>query len=983
MNPASIAAEEANSPPFPRFLGDYSSIINDFIHQHSRFLTSLRNKVVPLSPGEQKKWEKDRKFFQSQLDLINPKDYRMGIKSLTEDYGITLEAVKRMHDNAKILRIRCNPASLCGQMERLVDKMCIRELLPERQFAELQISGFKQSALGALPADWEMADVLLSLLPTSSLGTQVHVVGFSSRRDRVMSARMTIGGMILVGGKLYGLATGHGLARISRRPPGAEPGRAGEPTSVLRERGQQAEESLPEGTPRADEDVLSDVMRERASVLRPPGRQGRGVDRTFVGQGFVGKGKQSGEPSGSARPGGDSRVRPRPVRGRIAESMYPSQERPEHGRFERSVDWALVELRDDWAETIPPNVIVDLALGDCNLWPRQSRGKIESRDEDALRANLVHEILPQAQLISRLLATSMVPCAVVTSYAIIPGYILPGAAAVSLDGATFVSLQVYTDGELGEGDSGSWVIVDRRCCGVVVATFDAPQPGAYMIPIQEVLDSISETISAPVRLPSLLDWRILTLRSRHRGDEWPRDEKLLGPWRNRYLEMELLLAQQRAAEASSTGSEVDSVRLDYTTVHAYLTSMSAPRPAKGRFSSALLEDLTGVRFETLDHLLLLGGVCPLSPALRVGLKRWIQDNRKYRLENRRSFACSLILERCIHTRAGENLLGLLIVLWKFQRPAAGYQAGQEGRRIVWLAELLSALFDAMSATIPATVVPSLDQLQCFVHTIVAAFRDKDLRQLYLIQGTNERARSALAGAASWSLDRYLHRGIWQRVYRTKVPESLALVNGRFQRGTRHSSGQDTATSEAGASAAGGDDEGSRWEIRSVDEVLETATHGTRTVWNHTVASTVRLLLLMHRLVSTPDRATKAVVCGGSFSSLAGFYAGVVLGLEVEVRNPAGWSPLRIEFPYRTALRSPGGDQWPRTDVFVFTGVADVCEVIDRRDFESLSLPWGVVGEESPATMEQPSPPSVVEFRRSSIYGRLARSLPFTLGTLNK
>ncbi|KAL8365906.1 hypothetical protein RB595_004606 [Gaeumannomyces hyphopodioides] len=911
-------------------------------------IIAFGGEVPALTPTEQEEWVKDpaRKFFEELLRGVNVKQcsQHLGIDSFDERNGVVLEYFKKKNGQ-KILLIRCEK-DVYPVMKEVVASQSIPHKAQQKGFSKCQvIQGLRKTALGAFPSGWVMVDVLIARSALSSLGCRLTVTGYSKEMG-AQSTHMTVGGMILVDGKLYGLATGHGLARL--RPMSGLEGeqKRGIMKLVLKERLKvfDSEPCHPQG-----------VLRSPAYMAKETERGPRHEGKESEG-GPAGKGKEPERAQSPAQDGDDSLGHPIPVSGRIIATKYPIQQRSEHGRYERSVDWALLEFREDDNGVPPPNSLFHMEPIDDVLWPEPvNRKETASSDEGRHRStslegqvstNFIHQVMPRADMDKLLLGQSEL-CAVVTPRVIVPGFITAGTASVILDGAMFAALRVYTKDPIEDGDSGSWVLVNGRCCGVVFAAFDAqasaaspdsgashkpdPElglPGAYIIHIQDVLDSIKEALSATtVRLPSKLDWQISTLRSRRRGPEWIDNEI----FRNRYSEMELLLARQKS---EALGDKAEEVRLDPTTAGASLTALSAPWYSSDGFSGKRLEFLTGVRLETLGRLLLLGEVCPLAPVLRVGLKRWIQGYRKYRLENTRSFACSLILERCIHTQAGENLLGLLVVLWKFQRPETGHQNSDEReRRIVWLAQLLSTLFEGMRGSIPTTAVPSLDQLQSFVHTIVAAFRDKDLKHLYLVQGTNQRASREPADAVAWALDGELQLNVWRRALRFRVPEVLSVANGALQRGRRRTTGG--ATSGSGVTEAGSNDDTSRWEIRSVAEVLG-ETGMPSDVWNHTVASTARLLILMHRLASTSDRATKAIVCGGSFSSLGGFYAAVVLDLEVEARRRHHSESTQLaSFPYRGALENLASGQRLPSDVFVFPDGPDVCEIIDRSDWVPL------------------------------------------------
>jgi hypothetical protein len=63
-------------------------------------------------------------------------------------------------------------------------------------------------------------------------------------------------------------------------------------------------------------------------------------------------------------------------------------------------------------------------------------------------------------------------------------------------------------------------------------------------------------------------------------------------------------------------------------------------------------------------MLLPGPLCPLFPAFLAGLRRWIPDHRRAPLHNRQNFVSVIVLRRCLPTLVGENVLGMMLVLWK-------------------------------------------------------------------------------------------------------------------------------------------------------------------------------------------------------------------------------------------------------------------------------------------------------------------------------
>ncbi|KAJ8127671.1 hypothetical protein O1611_g5963 [Lasiodiplodia mahajangana] len=665
----------------------------------------------------------------------------------------------------------------------------------------------------------EPIEVAVRLASSSALGSRLDPIN----KKQMPTPIMTLGGVVLIDGRLYGLTTGHGASRIME----------GELLAT-----QAQELSQPDVQPSTPKSEDLDPQSPKEG-LTPPSSLG------------ILRGKEIGAVQWTQR------------FGRIGKRRYPGEEPLQQKRhFGMGADWAILEFDDD---DIPPNMIFELHLPNKLLWPGEGM-------EEMVNYNLVQETVTATQLVQSL-EKGIVHCLVVTSSSIIPGFIAVTTSSLILDGEKFDVFRIYTDDPFKYGDSGSWVLVRNALCGIIFvgirgASTNEPIsrsqeaaggesskrpeeeqiPGAYMIPIEDVFQSISTTLSATVCLPTLDDWRIWFLRSQRRAQRWSTPAaRHPETWVPRQLELELYLAQKQSQNRERMGNGMEIVRLQSTAVGSCLAAI--PRPKLGEFTRSILEEFSGLRCETLDHLLLLGEVCPLSSALRPGLKRWIKDYRKSRFHDQRTFASSVILERFIYTQAGENLLGMLLILWKTQRGSAQRterpKAEDQSRRIAWLALLLSSLYGIMG--VPVVVIPSMDQLQIFAYCVIAAFKDKDLNHLYLISDANDSGK-ALPSTNNWL---------------TSPPSRPNLFRRRLARAVSWISG-----------------ENEKEELLTVNRVLHTVTRDA--LWNHTVFYTSRLLVLMQR-IATGGR-TQVLVCGGSYCSWAGFYAAVVLGLEVESRQ---------------------------------------------------------------------------------------------------
>ncbi|KAK0745645.1 hypothetical protein B0T18DRAFT_390233 [Schizothecium vesticola] len=221
----------------------------------------------------------------------------------------------------------------------------------------------------------------------------------------------------------------------------------------------------------------------------------------------------------------------------------------------------------------------------------------------------------------------------------------------SLRGKVFKVLRVMLDQPLSvEGDSGSWAFVDGPLCGVVIAGgggadeilkeprhkglaakgwleppsssptswsgFDRSyksrrpsdceilaDPEAYIIPIEGVFGSIRGALSSIVSLPTLQDWQLHTLRRSR--ELWPGNlAHMLAEWLEPYLELEYLLADEKARPAPAESHAQQPMPTPCAPLMSPLDSIS-------RFT---LEDLAGLSAGTIDSVLLLGAVYLLSPS---------------------------------------------------------------------------------------------------------------------------------------------------------------------------------------------------------------------------------------------------------------------------------------------------------------------------------------------------------------------------------
>ncbi|CAN9211292.1 unnamed protein product [Alternaria alternata] len=191
------------------------------------------------------------------------------------------------------------------------------------------------------------------------------------------------------------------------------------------------------------------------------------------------------------------------------------------------------------------------------------------------------------------------------------------------------------------------------------------------------------------------------------------------------LSYELLIAQRQALRRSGgtipwfSGRYEDEV----TETSPFAKDLGALVHVEHRRGTRakLYEQLTKLRYETIERVMVLGQAFPLSPFFRVPMTSWVHRNKVSRVHGRRGFAALMLLEDCSTTEAGENFLGLFFALRKFSMQRKDI-LGREKQRAGdddWLIMVFSALFQAMN--IPPASRPSAPQLRLFVDLCMSGF----------------------------------------------------------------------------------------------------------------------------------------------------------------------------------------------------------------------------------------------------------------------
>ncbi|KAK6706848.1 hypothetical protein SNK04_007863 [Fusarium graminearum] len=777
--------------------------------------------------------------------------------------GVSLDA--RMKGNKKVVVIGCVNSEIKKEVKSILkDKTWAikHHIKNNMKFHDVEVNLDFNGHNAKMGISSAMGRTEATFTKYSSLGARLRIHG-----AEMNEATTTMGGVILVDGRPYGLTTGCAMSRHYRESASMTKAEAhtSEAERIVETESAPIEVlSLDEGQEDMDsKDIPADILPGRVIAYVYPGA-GPIQERQFA--------KEQCMRAGTSELSSAEMCE-------TFQSSYSFEGR----------DWALVEILDD---KVPPNSMLNLAKRSSPewLWPAEEGGKEVFAQATVSESDLIAQMAEENGKVACLTyASALKP---------IPGFIVEGRSSILLDGAIFSVLRVYMSSPLNYGDSGSWVMVGNSVCGVIIAGSSTNPTSkiqvfrAYMIPITDIFDSISQTLSTKVTLPTLIDYRINFLQTQRRTASYTPNTP-----HQRYLDMELLLGQRK----QQTQGIRDIAELEVHTRYNN-ASITSSLPLKlGWPYRFVLEDLTDLHYETIDRLLPLGEICPLSVMFRPGFRQWARDYRKSRFQNRRSLVCTIIIDRYLQTEAGENLLGLLIVLWRIERePLQTRKRTTKSRshRIAWLAQLLSALCSSMK--IPKTAIPSTEQLHIFVYCVISAFKDKDLKHLYLIEDANYQVEMA--------------------------KPSSGILSPSFP--SRH-----TAFHRAWKAISGKDNEDDLLNVNSaLSQGLERPT-----TWDHTIASTAHMLVTLHNL-HRGDRS-QVLVYSGLSAAWVGFYAGLVLGLEIQFRKRDTHRTYLDPHLHETPKRVHNPDM----DVIIYLTeqplkVENVFEVIDRR---SVSLTYAL------------------------------------------
>ncbi|KAH9229132.1 hypothetical protein K456DRAFT_754508 [Colletotrichum gloeosporioides 23] len=323
-------------------------------------------------------------------------------------------------------------------------------------------------------------------------------------------------------------------------------------------------------------------------------------------------------------------------------------------------------------------------------------------------------------------------CLIASHQGFIPGLVRADIIAMVLNGGTVEVLSLYLEHTLPLGSSGSWVVVDNRLLGTIVATQnDGGLSRAFAIPIESTFNSIRVLTGArKVCLPSTVETKIFDIRS---------SPPALGASgtvaTSDSLKLEILYAVRKAelSDSSPTLFRRNALGTGWAGIRREEVLRIAPGFADSIIDASLkvrtYERLTGLKMNTVRSIIKLGHIFPARSNFRIHFRRWVTANKTSHIHGAPAIAARVILEECLCTEAGENILGLICMLKLLlsktdltkdekKRPWLNRHSREQGYA-AWVRNLLVAIFKALE--FPSTEIPSEPQLQAFALNCLLGF----------------------------------------------------------------------------------------------------------------------------------------------------------------------------------------------------------------------------------------------------------------------
>ncbi|KAI0465707.1 hypothetical protein F4859DRAFT_350049 [Xylaria cf. heliscus] len=384
--------------------------------------------------------------------------------------------------------------------------------------------------------------------------------------------------------------------------------------------------------------------------------------------------------------------------GTVVGSLFSSDEHPT--KFH---DWALVELTLDLPHQ---NSLRRLA----------SNGEVSADATDVIISDIFSE--QNFSNSKEIQNTTSIGCYVVTKEAVIPGEVSAGCTSISMSLESSRNifaevLVVHLKEILPRSSSGSWVVIDAKLLGTVIAGADNP-PRAFVVPIEDTFQSIKEHLHASrVCLPSRTESSIFKLQRLQQVSRWLRSDE------GELLELELLLAQRQSELNPFHDNQVAPGTGWLGVSRQEAIGQSAKFLTDFRVLLAARNGPEGVSKNTVGSLLLLSHIFPVDARFRASVREWLscQDPED---EIDETMVDELLLIEC-----GENLLGLIIVF----RMVLHLTIDDQDRHEIWFMNLFISLVQSME--FPPSLIPSARQFLVFVHLILHNLRDPSLASFNL------------------------------------------------------------------------------------------------------------------------------------------------------------------------------------------------------------------------------------------------------------
>ncbi|KAF0320040.1 hypothetical protein GQ607_012808 [Colletotrichum asianum] len=389
-----------------------------------------------------------------------------------------------------------------------------------------------------------------------------------------------------------------------------------------------------------------------------------------------------------------------------------------------------IDKDSDWALVVP-----------FRLGPVANRLTIQSPNSDGAEVDswIIDEIMDEGQFtnfVPTFSPNSRVRGLVVTHSGLCPALVDWGTSVVLLGGLWQNVYEVHLHEPLPLGSSRSWVIVNNQLLGTIIATQEG-RMCAFALAVKRTFDSIRIHMNAvDVELPSEVETyisQIYRLPSSRRS-------------RSTDFKLDLLQAMKRsglnfrAPLGPSTGVNHGLGWLGVQRNEVLgLNPAAAYSVANGTIMARAYETLIGLKIDTMRALIRVGHIFPVHEMFRDGLRKWVAGHKVSHLRVTRAIAVRVILDECLGTEAGENILALILTLNVLLQDVAKFkslQSGENGTQqsVIWFRRLFTTILDIL--IMPPTQIPSKPQVETFVLYCLVGFKEVPQLSLNRWQGSS-------------------------------------------------------------------------------------------------------------------------------------------------------------------------------------------------------------------------------------------------------